>query len=263
MDFTKFALRSGGILLPEGADLEKWAVIACDQFTSQPEYWAEVEKIARGAPSMLGMIYPEAWLSQGNGRIPRIHEAMEEALRRTLRPVTDGFVLVARRVSTGTRLGLVAAVDLDKYDYAPGAQALIRPTEKTIPERIPPRLKIRKGAPLESPHVLLLVDDPEKTLLEPLYEARAALRPLYDFNLMLGGGRVAGWAVEGAALGGVAQALEGLFDKCERAPLRGGRRQPFAGYRQGRVGGDQKSAPAGGAIHASRPRRAVRDRKPV
>jgi len=215
MDFTKYALKTGEILLPPVANLEKWAVIACDQFTSQPEYWAEVERKVAGAPSALDIIYPEAWLNQGDARIPRIHAAMRDALKRVLRPATDGFVFVARQVSTGVRLGLVAAVDLEQYDYAPGAKALIRPTEKTIPERIPPRLKVRLGAPLESSHVLLLVNDPGKTLLEPLYEARHALRPLYDFDLMLGGGRIMGWAVEGAALEGVHDALEDLYRASE------------------------------------------------
>jgi len=215
MDFTKYALRAGGILLPSGVDLLKWAVIACDQFTSQPEYWQEVVRAVGGAPSTLNMIYPEAWLGQGDERIPRIHHAMRQALQGLLTPATDGFVLVARQVSTGTRLGLVAAVDLEQYDYSPGSRALIRPTEKTIPERIPPRMKIRLAAPLESPHVLLLVDDPDRTLLEPLYESRAALRPLYDFDLMLGGGNVRGWAVEGRALEGIEAALSELYEKCD------------------------------------------------
>jgi hypothetical protein len=140
---------------------------------------------------------------------------MREALEGVLAPVTDGFLLVERRVSTGTRLGLMAAVDLEQYDYSPGSKALIRPTERTIPERIPPRMKIRLAAPLETPHVLLLVDDPEKTLLEPLYESRDSLKPLYDFDLMLGGGHVRGWAVEGNALARVEAALHGLHEKCE------------------------------------------------
>ena len=128
MDFTKYALKTGEILLPPVANLEKWAVIACDQFTSQPEYWAEVERKVAGAPSALDIIYPEAWLNQGDARIPRIHAAMRDALKRVLRPATDGFVFVARQVSTGVRLGLVAAVDLEQYDYAPGAKALIETT---------------------------------------------------------------------------------------------------------------------------------------
>ncbi len=214
MDFTKYALKTGGILLPSGVDLTKWAVIACDQFTSQPEYWAEVEREAGDAPSTLNMIYPEAWLNRGDERIPTIHQAMRQALDGALAPATDGFVLVARQVSTGMRLGLVAAVDLEQYDYSPGSKALIRPTEKTIPERIPPRMKIRLGAPLETPHVLLLVDDPDMTLLEPLYAVRETLRPLYGFDLMLGGGHIDGWAVEGAALNAVETALSGLYEKC-------------------------------------------------
>jgi hypothetical protein len=215
MDFTKYALHPGGILLPQGVDLEKWAVIACDQFTSQPEYWQEVQRIVGGAPSTLEMIYPEAWLHEGDARILSIHQAMEQALNGIVRPATDGFVLVARKVTTGIRLGLMASVDLERYSYEPGARTLIRPTEMTIAERIPPRMKIRLGAPLEAPHVLLLVDDPGKTLLEPLFDARGALRPLYDFDLMLGGGRVCGWAVEGQALEGVGRALDRLYEACD------------------------------------------------
>ena len=215
MDFTKYALKPGGILLPSGVDLTKWAVIACDQFTSQPEYWAEAERVVDGAPSTLNMIYPEAWLNRGDARIPGIHQAMHKALEGTLTPATDGFVLVARQVSTGTRLGLVAVVDLEQYDYSPDSKALIRPTERTIPERIPPRMKIRLGAPMETPHVLLLVDDPEMTFIEPLFAARETLRPLYNFDLMLGGGHITGWAVEGAALTKVEAALSRLYAKCE------------------------------------------------
>jgi hypothetical protein len=215
MDFTKFALKPGGILLPEGVDMQKWSVIACDQFTSQPEYWNQVQRAAGGAPSTLDMIYPEAWLAQGDGRIEHIHRAMRQALGGPLRPATDGFVLVERQISTGIRLGLMAAIDLEHYSYEAGAETLIRPTEATIADRIPPRMKIRLGAPLESPHVLLLADDPEKTLLEPLWALRGEMRALYDFDLMLGGGRVRGWAVEGAALGRAATALSALYTRCE------------------------------------------------
>lgn len=191
---------SADILLPAGGvDPARWAVIACDQFTSQPAYWQQAEAAAADSPSTLHIIYPEAYLSQGEARIPRIREAMARYLEdgTLARRVTDGFVLVRRTTKSGERLGLVGKLDLEQYDYTPGTDAPVRATEGTILSRIPPRVKIRRGAPLESPHVMMLVDDPAMRLIEPL--AAQALAPLYDAELMLGGGHIAGYAVEGEA----------------------------------------------------------------
>lgn len=190
------------ILLPaKGTDMSKWAVIACDQFTSQPEYWHKAEKIVGDAPSALNIVYPEAFLSEGDARIKKICAAMHKYLDDGIltEQVSDGFILVERQVSHGTRLGLVGRLDLDQYEFTPGAKVEIRATEGTVLSRIPPRVKIRKDAPIESPHAMVLIDDARKQLLEPLAAGEENFRQLYDFNLMLGGGHIAAWAIEGAA----------------------------------------------------------------
>ena len=186
------------ILLPgEKIDLSRWAVLACDQFTSQPDYWEQVSKLVAGAPSCLDLILPEVWLDQPDvdQRIAAIHRAMEKALDHTLTRVVEGMIYLRRTTASGTREGLVAVVDLEQYSYAPAAEPLIRPTERTVTERIPPRLAVRRGAPLETPHILMLVDDPKNTLLGPLAAAATQHSPLYDTPLMLGGGSITGWAV--------------------------------------------------------------------
>ena len=188
------------ILLPrEGTELYRWAVVACDQFTSRPDYWHQAEQIVGDAPSTLNIIYPEVYLSQGDARIIRIQETMRayQAGGVLRQAVTDGFVLVRRTTESGERLGLVGKLDLEQYDYRPGARSAVRATEGTILSRIPPRVRIRKGAPVESPHVMMLVDDPGHTLIEPL--ASEPLPLLYDTDLMLGGGHLSGYAVTGEA----------------------------------------------------------------
>ena len=191
------------ILLPkEGTDLSRWAVLACDQFTSQPDYWQKARDFVGSAPSCLDLILPEVYLDQPDveARIRSIHDAMAGALSQTLTRTVDGFVYLRRTTESGTREGLVAAVDLEQYSYAPGSTPLIRPTERTVTERIPPRLAVRRGAPLEAPHILMLVDDPANTLLGPLAAATEGRQPLYETPLMLGGGSIAGWAVTDPAL---------------------------------------------------------------
>ncbi len=208
------ALHTAEILLPApNVDLTRWAVVACDQFTAQPEYWRRAEALAGDAPSALQLVLPEVWLNEGEARIPAIRAAMERYLSDgTLVPaVRDGFVLVERQTSRGTRPGLMAALDLDQYDYDGGVPGLIRATEGTVLERVPPRAKVRAGAPVELPHVMMLIDDPGDTVIGPLMAQRDALRPLYDFELMLGGGHIRGWAVEGADTRRVSDALDGLL----------------------------------------------------
>lgn len=196
--FAALGLSVPEILLPgPEVDLSRWAVVACDQFTSQPEYWHEAEALVGDAPSTLNLVIPEAFLDQGGQRVARVDAAMARTLQEgVLARKLNGWVLVERTTRLGPRLGLVAAVDLEQYSFEPGAQTLIRATEGTIKSRIPPRVAVRRGACLELSHVLLLVDDPEQRLIEPLYAGRDALTELYDFELMLGGGRVRGWAVE-------------------------------------------------------------------
>ncbi len=208
------------VLLPTaGVDMRTWAVVACDQYTSEPAYWTAVEQMVEHSPSTLHMTLPEIYLHQSEARIPAIHAAMRAYEQQgVLAPAVHGFVLVERTTATGRRLGLVTGVDLEQYDFTPGAQSLIRPTEGTILSRIPPRVRIRSGAPLETTHVMLLVDDPGRTLIEPLYAQRQALRPLYDTPLMQDGGHVRGWAVDAQdeqRMAAVADALEGLQARAE------------------------------------------------
>ena len=212
-NFSKYGLTVPRLLLP-GTQIDpvRWAVIACDQHTSEPEYWAQVEREVRERPSTLRLIYPECYLHQGRPDIPAIHQRMAQYQEQFLTRTIEGFVLVERQTTRGVRLGLVAAIDLEMYDYTPGAKPLIRSTEGTVVERLPPRMDIRRGAPLELSHVMLLTDDPERTLIEPIYERRDALEKLYDFDLMAGGGHIRGWAVtDSQSMAALAQALEALY----------------------------------------------------
>ena len=188
------------ILLPaDDENIAYWPVVACDQFTSQRGYWKELEKLVGDKPSALNIVFPEVYLEEGFGRIESIQRHIRDYLDRGVltERVHEGFVLVERSTASGVRTGLVGKVDLDCYDYTPESQALIRATEGTVTSRIPPRVKIRQGAELESPHVMLLCDDRERELIEPLYERRHELPKLYDLELMMGGGHLRGYAVTG------------------------------------------------------------------
>ncbi len=200
------------------ADFDRWAVIACDQYTSQREYWDKVAFFVGNAPSALNIIQPEIDLDKADARLPSVHGAMETYVGNgTLKKaVENGFVLTLRETSDGLRVGLVGAVDLESYDYTPGTDLPVRASEKTITSRIPPRLKIREGALLEATHVLMLMDDPMDTVLGPLKQNLSSLRELYDFDLMLGGGHVRGYAVEGEEqLNAIQKALFSLYQKGE------------------------------------------------
>ena len=191
------------ILLPNGVDMERWAVIACDQFTSDQAYWRRVRDFVGKAPSTLHLILPEAELGGPDEAesVARINANMENYLREGVFTVyPQSYVYVERTLLNGTvRKGLVGMVDLEAYDYHPGAQTPVRATERTVLERIPPRQRVRRGAFLELPHVLMLCDDDEKVLLEPVAAERDSFQKLYDFDLMEGGGRVRGYLVSAAA----------------------------------------------------------------
>lgn len=194
--------RSADLLIPEEDLLPRWAVIACDQYTSEPEYWEAVRQAVGDAPSALNLIFPEAWLKEDReARVAFINRSMEDALRRAIfRTYPDSFVYVERTLVSGAvRRGIVGAVDLDAYDYRPDAHSAIRATERTVVSRIPPRVAIRRDAPLELSHALMLCDDETETLVERLTDEKPGLPKLYDFDLMQGGGRVAGWLVSGGA----------------------------------------------------------------
>jgi hypothetical protein len=216
MNLEHIALDIPQILLPkQGIDLTKWAVVACDQYTSQPEYWKQVDGLAGSSPSTFRLILPEAYLedpayADSNTGIWR---TMEEYLEKgILAPPKRGFVLVERITSQGmTRKGLMACLDLEHYDFREGSTSLIRATEGTVIERLPPRVSIRKGAAIESPHIMVLIDDPAKTVIEPLF--KRTLPKIYDFELMMGGGHIRGYLVDDEdAILSIAQGLRNLAD---------------------------------------------------
>lgn len=191
------------ILLPKVASMSKWAVIACDQFTSQPEYWQRVRESVGDAPSTLRLVLPEAELGiDDDARAAQIDAEMARLLREGLFEEYKGAMIYVERtlLSGKVRRGLVGAVDLEAYDYGEGSVSAIRASEKTVVERIPPRKKVRQNAPLELPHVLLLCDDDERVLIEPVAAVKDSLPKLYEFDLMEGGGHIAGWLVQGETL---------------------------------------------------------------
>ena len=188
------------ILLPKEGENPFWSVIACDQFTSEPEYWEKVSALVDGKPSTLNLVYPEVWLGKDEeSRIKRIRAAMQCYLKEEVfAAARTGFVYVERTLSTGAvRRGVVGVIDLEQYDFAVGSKKAIRATEKTVTSRIPPRLAIRRGASLELSHVLLLADDREDKLLGSLEKKKGSLPLLYDVELMLGGGHLTGRLVTG------------------------------------------------------------------
>lgn len=203
------------ILLPRpDIDLAKWAVIACDQYTSEPEYWHRVEREVGNAPSSLHLIFPEVYLGSADApaRIRRIQETMRSYLAEGLFYERAGAVYVERTLGQRVRRGLMLELDLEHYDFSRDSASLIRPTEGTMVERLAPRIEVRRGAELELPHILVLIDDPAGTVIEPIGAERGRLTKLYETELMLGGGHVAGYAVDDARGERAARALRALMD---------------------------------------------------
>ena len=215
MDLKKIGLKIPQILLPKG-DFETWAVVACDQYTSQKEIWHEMERKVGMRPSTLRLILPEAYLEEDDvdERRAEINRNMQKYLAEgVFAEPLEAMVLVERETTSGMRMGLVAAVDLDEYDYTAESCALIRSTEETIPDRLPPRVKIRMEAELELPHIMLLIDDKDHTVLEPIAEAVSEEDKLYDFDLMTDGGHIKGYRVGSIAQEDAAQSLLALKEK--------------------------------------------------
>ena len=212
--FEHLGFYPADILLPENADMSKWAVVACDQFTSQPEYWEAVEQYVGGAPSTLRLILPEAKLNDPDvdGHIADINRSMQEYVDGgVFKTLPASLIYMERTQSDGkVRHGLVGMVDLDQYDYTPGSGALIRATEGTVLSRIPPRVRVRQDAPIELPHVMLLIDDPDGLVIEPLTAQSGAMEKLYDFDLQQGGGHLTGWKLTDAQMDAVAGGLTAL-----------------------------------------------------
>jgi len=198
-NFSNVGIQVPVFLIPKNSnDLSKWAVVACDQFTSQPKYWQAVEEKVGKDPSAYHLILPEAYLGtrKEQAHQERIPEKMRAYLESRIFSVFEGMIYIERDINGKTRNGLIAAMDLERYDYHPASQSLIRATEGTILERIPPRIKIRQQAPLEIPHVMVLIDDPAHTVIEPLAKIAHKLNLIYDFELMMGGGRIRGYLVD-------------------------------------------------------------------
>ena len=213
MNNSNKCYRSADILLPDFSviNAKKWAVVACDQFTSEPHYWEAADKEVGEAPSTLRMILPEVYLSQTEERIPVINATMEKYFSELLVSHPDSMIYVERVQSDSTvRRGIVMAIDLEAYDFTKGASSLIRATEATVIERIPPRVAIRKDAPVELPHVMLLIDDPDRTVIEPLSE-KACPDVAYDTELMLNGGSIVGRFLSKEAQKNVSAALDALI----------------------------------------------------
>ena len=205
--------KSADILLPDfsSVNAKKWAVVACDQFTSEPHYWEAAAKEVGDAPSTLNMILPEVYLAETEERIPVINATMEKYFSELLISHPDSMVYVERVQSDSTvRRGIVMAIDLEAYDFKKGASSLIRATEATVIERIPPRVAIRKDAPIELPHVMLLIDDPDKTVIEPL-SAENCPEVAYDTELMLSGGSIVGRFLSEDAKTSISNALDALI----------------------------------------------------
>lgn len=195
----KYGVNIPEILLPKNVDLASWSVIACDQFTQDEDYWNKAASIAQGKPSTINLIFPEVFLGKGddNIRINKIQTTMNEYLSSgVFAPAQKECICIERKTSYGrTRKGLVVCVDLDSYEWKPGSKALIRATEATVPERIPPRMKIRNGASLELPHIMLLANDPDDILVGGALKLAKKNPPAYEGNLMQNSGSITGWAL--------------------------------------------------------------------
>ena len=196
------------ILLPRVDDMTKWSCIACDQFTAEPEYWREAERIVGSEPSTLRLMLPEAWLGvrDSAAETRKIYAAMKDYVNRGIfRTVEQSFIYVERTLPSGAvRRGLVGKLDLECYDWAPGSATPVRATEGTVESRLPARVEVRRGATLEMPHIMVFIDDPENAVIP----SAAGGEALYDFELMLGGGHIRGSRVTGEAAERLTAALE-------------------------------------------------------
>lgn len=219
---NKLGLDISSVLLPrENIDMQRWSVIACDQYTSEPEYWEDVDRFVGDCPSTLRLIFPEAYLEseteeQKTNRIKNINDNMTSYLNDNIFYEHKYSVILVERVfsSRKTRHGLIMSVDLERYDFSKGSQSLIRATEGTIIERLPPRIRIRENAMLELPHIMILIDDAERTVIEPLVSKAPSLQQIYSFELMKQSGSIKGWKIDDEKdIENMASALLKLADK--------------------------------------------------
>lgn len=212
----KVPFKRGNILIPKDIDMTKWSVVACDQYTSEPEYWEDVSKIVGDAPSTLKLTLPEVYLEDSDveERIKNINHNMEEMLNDGIfTEYKDSMIYLERTQDDGkVREGLMGIVDLEDYSYEKGSQTLIRATEKTVIERIPPRVKVRENALLELPHIMILIDDQEKQIIENLKNEVQEEDIVYDFDLMKKGGHIKGYKLSDSSMNRVVEQLEALAD---------------------------------------------------
>lgn len=194
------AFKPADILVPnEKVDMSAWSVVACDQYTSEPEYWKDVKEIVGDKVSSLNMILPEIYLNSDDieKRVESIHNIMKDYIASDIfDEYKDSYIYIERNQSDGkVRKGLIGMIDLEEYDYSKGSISSVRATEATVVERIPPRIKVRRNASLELPHIMILIDDESKTVVEPVGNDKASMKKLYDFRLMKNGGSIKGYLV--------------------------------------------------------------------
>ena len=213
----KIPFKAGNIMIPKNVDMHKWSVVACDQYTSEPDYWNEVENIVGDSPSTLNLILPEIYLEESNveERIKKINENMKKMIDEDIfEEYKDSMIYLERTQSDGkVREGLMGIVDLEDYSYEKGSQTLIRATEKTVIERIPPRMKVRENALLELPHIMILIDDEKKDIIESLKTKVTDQDVVYNFDLMQNGGHIKGYKLNNNVIEEVISKLESLADK--------------------------------------------------
>lgn len=209
--------KKANILLPKTDNMELWSVIACDQYTSEPEYWNKVKEIVKDKPSTLNLILPEIYLEENDveERINKINQNMKELVSKDFfKEYPDSMFYIERTQSDGlVREGLIGMVDLEAYSYETGSTSMIRATEKTVIERIPPRVKVRKNALLELPHIMILIDDDTKDIIESLKNKVTEQDKVYDFNLMQNGGHIKGYVLPDKDANEVITKLEKLANK--------------------------------------------------
>ena len=211
------AFKPADILLPKETDMSKWAVVACDQYTSEPKYWSELEEFVGSAPSALNLILPEVYLGSGNEQecIETIHKNMKKYISDGIfTEHKNALIYLERKQDDGkVRAGIVGCIDLEEYDYQKGSTSSVRATEATVVERIPPRLKVRRGADIELSHIMILIDDEGKSVIEPLEAKKAGFEPVYDTDLSFKGGHISGYLLDEESKGQVLSALDALGDR--------------------------------------------------
>lgn len=209
--------KRANILLPKNVDMGKWSVVACDQYTSEPNYWKEVDDLVGDNPSTLRITLPELFLEESDvdDRISKINDTMKSYVDSDLfYELSDSMIYLERKQKDGRiREGIIGMVDLEDYSYEKGSQSLIRATEKTVVERIPPRLKVRENALLELPHIMILIDDEKKDIIENLKNEVTKEDIVYDFELMENGGHITGYVLSDSSINNIEEKLERLADK--------------------------------------------------